>query len=439
MSARGKKIVIGITGGIAAYKSCELVRALKREGAEVRVVMTRAATEFVQPLSFATLSGNPVITTLFPQGSQAEIEHIDLSRWADCMVICPATANTIAALAHGFADDPVSATVRAARVPVVICPAMNTAMWEDALVQRNIDILRETGCSFVDPGFGALATASEGEGWGRLAEIDQIVSEVRVAVHREKPLAGKNVLVTAGRTDEYLDPVRMITNPATGRMGFALAEAARALGANVTLISGPTSLLAPPHVEFEPVVSAEQMAQSVQRHYPGSDMLIMAAAVADYRPQKIAANKIKKTAAPLTLKLERTTDILQMVAAKKRGAVHVGFALETADELSNAKEKLKRKRLDLIVVNNPTVPNAGFAHSTNHATLIDRTGKVVELEMMPKTDLAYVILEYAQEFLLTTAASASAARGIDHDKRRRSAAKLPLKRERRSARALRRR
>jgi len=431
MSARGKKIVLGVTGGIAAYKSCELVRALKREGAEIRVAMTRSATEFVQPLTFATLSGNPVVTTLFPQGTQAEIEHIDLSRWADGIVICPATANMIASLAHGFADDPVSATVRAARVPVVVCPAMNSAMWEDALVQRNIEVLREAGYYFVDPAFGPLATASEGESWGRLAEIEHILSEIRVVLHTEKPLAGKKVLVTAGRTDEYLDPVRMITNPATGRMGFALAEAARALGAKVTLISGPTTLIAPPHIEFVPVVSADQMAAGVQKHYPNTDILIMAAAVADYRPKTIAANKIKKTDGPLTLKLERTTDILQTVAAKKRHAVHVGFALETTNELAHAKEKLSKKRLDLIVVNNPTVPKAGFVHSTNRVTIIDRAGELVTLEVMPKIDLAYVILDHAHRFLSDKRAAATISHHL-------GVKKMQVKNGRRIAGALRR-
>ena len=432
MSVRGKKIALGVTGGIAAYKSCELVRALKREGAEIRVMMTRAASEFVQPLTFATLSGNPVVTTLFLQGTQAEIEHIDLSRWADGIVICPATANMIASLAHGFADDPISATVRAARVPVIVCPAMNSAMWEDVLVQRNIDVLREAGYHFVDPAFGPLASAGEGEGWGRLAELEHIVSEIRVAVHAEKPLAGKKVLVTAGRTDEYLDPVRMITNPATGRMGFALAEAARALGANVTLISGPTTLLAPPQIEFVPVVSADQMAAGVQKHYPNTDILIMAAAVADYRPKMIAPNKIKKTDAPLILKLERTTDILQMVAAKKRHAVHVGFALETTDELAHAKEKLSTKRLDLIVVNNPTAPEAGFAHSTNRATIIDRTGDLINLDVMPKIDLAYLILDHTLRFLSGKKTAATVPHHLGVVK------KMPVKNGRRTADALRR-
>lgn len=399
MSLAGKKIVLGITGGIAAYKSCELVRELKRQGAQVRVVMTPAATEFVTPLTFATLSGNPVITHLFPQGSHAEIEHIDLSRWADGIVICPVTANTLAVLAHGFADDPVSTTVRAARVPVVLCPAMNSAMWEDPLVKRNVLLLQEAGYTFVEPAFGALATLSEGEGWGRLADLEHILAEVRVVLHREKPLAGKKVLVTAGRTEEYLDPVRMITNPATGRMGFAMAEAARALGARVTLIAGPTFLPAPARVDFVPVVSAAQMSAAVQRHYPGTDVLVMAAAVADYRPKTAAQDKIKKADTHPTLKLERTTDILHMLAAKKGHAVHVGFALETTNELSHAQEKLRKKRLDLIAVNNPRVPGAGFATSTNRITLLDRNGGVVELAMMPKLDLAFAILEQAQRFL----------------------------------------
>jgi phosphopantothenoylcysteine decarboxylase/phosphopantothenate--cysteine ligase len=415
MSLAGKKIVLGVTGGIAAYKSCELVRELKRQGFSVRVAMTPAATQFVSPLSFATLSGSPVVTDLFLPGSHADIEHIDLSRWAECIVVCPATANTIAALAHGFADDPVSATIRAGRVPVVICPAMNTAMWEDPLVQRNVLLLKETGYQFVEPGYGAMATASEGEGWGRLAELEQIISEVRAALHHEKPLNGKKVVVTAGRTDEYLDPVRMITNPATGRMGFALADAARALGARVSLISGPADLLPPPRVEFVSVVSAEQMAEAVERHYPGTDILVMAAAVADYRPKAIAPQKIKKSDAALTLKLEHTTDILKMVASKKRQAVHVGFALETTNEINNARTKLRAKRLDLIVVNNPNEVGAGFASDTNRATILDRHNHVTPLDMMPKIDLAFAILDHAQRFL--PAPKSMAKRG---DKNRRN-------------------
>ncbi len=399
MSLAGKKIVLGVTGGIAAYKSCELVREFKRQGFSVRVAMTPAATQFVSPLTFATLSGSPVVTDLFLQGSRADIEHIDLSRWAECIVVCPATANTIAALAHGFANDPVSATVRAARVPVVICPAMNSAMWEDPLVQRNVLLLKETGYQFVEPGYGAMATASEGEGWGRLAELEHIISEVRTALHHEKPLNGKKVVVTAGRTDEYLDPVRMITNPASGRMGFALADAARALGARVTLISGPTHLLPPPRVEFVSVVSAEQMAEAVERHYPGTDILVMAAAVADYRPKIRALQKIKKSDAPFMVKLESTTDILKKLAAKKRHTVHVGFALETTNEINNARTKLRAKRLDLIVVNNPNEPGAGFASETNRATILDRHNNEAPLDVMPKIDLAFAILEHARRFL----------------------------------------
>lgn len=408
LSLAGKKIVLGVTGGIAAYKSCELVRELRRELAQVRVVMTPAAAEFVAPLSFAALSGHPVITDLFPQGSRTEIEHIDLSRWAEGIAVCPVTANTLAVLAHGFADDPVSATVRAARVPVVLCPAMNPAMWEDPLVQRNVLLLREAGYAFVEPAFGALATASEGEGWGRLADLKHILAELRAALHVEKPLAGKKVLVTAGRTEEYVDPVRMITNPATGRMGFACAEAAAALGGRVTLIAGPTFLTPPRRVDFVSVVSAGDMAAAVQRHYPHTDVLIMAAAVADYRPQRVAPEKIKKTGNRLTLALARTPDILEMVAAHKGQAVHIGFALETTNELANAQEKLQKKRLDIIAVNNPRATGAGFATSTNRVTLLDRNGKVEELGLMPKLELACAILERAQKFLPVRRKSRSA-------------------------------
>jgi phosphopantothenoylcysteine decarboxylase/phosphopantothenate--cysteine ligase len=311
------------------------------------------------------------------------------------IVLCPATANLLAKLAQGFADDPVSASVRAARVPLVLCPAMNSAMWEDALVQRNVALLKENGYRFVDPEFGALATTTEGEGWGRLARLDWILSEILAALQKQKPLAGKKVLVTAGRTEEYLDPVRMFTNPSTGRMGFALAEAARALGGRVTLISGPTNLTPPYEVELVPVVSAAEMAAAAQKHYPDADVLAMAAAVSDYRPRTMAPEKMKKTAASFQLEFERTADILATLGEQKSRALHIGFAVETENELENAKDKLRRKRLDLIVLNNPRHAGAGFAAETTRVTLVDRNGQVQELELMSKLAVAFKIFEQA--------------------------------------------
>lgn len=409
MPFTGKKILLGVSGGIAAYKSCELVREWRRRGAVVRVMMTSRATEFVTPMTFAALSEQPVLTNLFSQapptfennygkagqGQSAVIEHIDWSRWPEVIVLCPVTANLLAKLANGFADDPVSATVRAAKVPIVLCPAMNAAMWEDALVQRNVRLLKENGYRFVDPEFGAFATTQEGEGWGRLASLAAILTETLAALQKEKPLAGKKVLVTAGRTEEYLDPVRMLTNPATGRMGFALAEAALALGGKVTLISGPTNLPPLRGIEFVPVVSAAEMAKAALQHYPGTDVLAMSAAVSDYRPRTVAPEKMKKSAATFQIELERTVDILATLGEQKKRALHIGFAVETENELANAQDKLRRKKLDLIVLNNPRDTGAGFGVETNRVTLVDREGRVEELAVMSKLAVAFKIFARA--------------------------------------------
>lgn len=409
MPFTGKKILLGVSGGIAAYKSCELVREWRRRGAVVRVMMTSRATEFVTPMTFAALSEQPVLTNLFPQapptfennygkagqGQSAAIEHIDWSRWPEVIVLCPVTANLLAKLANGFADDPVSATVRAAKVPIVLCPAMNAAMWEDALVQRNVSLLKENGYRFVDPEFGAFATTQEGEGWGRLASLAAILTETLAALQKEKPLAGKKVLVTAGRTEEYLDPVRMLTNPATGRMGFALAEAALALGGKVTLISGPTNLLPLRGIEFVPVVSAAEMANAALQHYPGTDVLAMSAAVSDYRPRAVAPEKMKKSAAAFQIELERTVDILATLGEQKKRALHIGFAVETENELANAQDKLRRKKLDLIVLNNPRDAGAGFGVETNRVTFVDREGRIEKLALMSKLAVAFKIFEKA--------------------------------------------
>jgi len=389
--------LLGVSGGIAAYKSCELVRELRRRGAVVRVMMTSRATRFVTPTTFAALSEQPVLTDIFPNGQSAAIEHIDWSRWPEMIVLCPATANLLAKLAHGFADDPVSATVRAAKVPIVLCPAMNSAMWEDALVQRNVSLLKENDYRFVDPEFGAFATTTEGEGWGRLARLEWIISEILSALQKQKPLAGKKILVTAGRTEEYLDPVRMITNPSTGRMGFALAEAARALGGQVMLISGPTNLTPPHGVEFVPVVSAADMAHAAIKNYPNTDVLAMSAAVSDYRPRLVAPEKMKKGASTFQMEFERTVDILATLGEQKTRALHIGFAVETENELDNAKDKLRRKKLDLIVLNNPRHSGAGFGVETNRVTLVDRNGQVQELELMSKLAVAFKIFEQAMK------------------------------------------
>lgn len=393
MRFTGKKIVLGVSGGIACYKSCELLREFKRQGATVRVMMTPSATEFVRPLTFAALSENPVLTNMFPEAGAAVIEHINWSRWGEVIVVCPATANTLARLANGFADEPVSATIRAARVPVVLCPAMNSAMWDDALVQRNLKTLLNAGYRCVAPEFGDLATTAEGAGWGRLARLEWIIAEVLAALQLSQPLQGMKVLVTAGRTEEYLDPVRMLTNPASGRMGFAVAEVARALGAEVILVHGPTELPPPYQIKTVPVVSAQHMRDAVLEHYPGAQVLVMTAAVSDYRPRQFAPEKIKKGEAAAMIELEENDDILKLLSRQKTQALHVGFALETENAIKNAQGKLQQKALDLIVLNNAKEAGAGFKSETNHVTLIDRHGGIETLPTLTKVEVAFEILQ----------------------------------------------
>lgn len=388
----GKNIVLGVCGGIAAYKSCELLRELRRQGASVRVMMTPGAREFISPLTFAALSEHSVMTDAFALSEKAEIEHIKWARWAEAIVVCPATANTIARIAQGFADDPVSTTIRASRVPIVICPAMNSAMWEDRLVQRNVALLREAGYHIVEPEHGALATSTEGEGVGRLARLEWILSAIIAAVQKERPLQGKKILITAGRTEEYFDPVRMLTNPSTGKMGFALSEAAVALGAEkVVLVHGPTNLPAPYKVQMVPVVSAADMYNAAMAHYEGTDILVMSAAVSDYRPASVSSEKMKKLPGKLTLELESTQDILYALGERKTKAIHVGFAVETFDEIENARAKLRRKNLDFIVVNNPRDAGAGFGTDTNQVAILDAKGGIEKLVLMSKVEVGFEI------------------------------------------------
>ena len=400
MLLSGRKILLGVSGGIAAYKACELVRELRRRDAQVRVMMTPSAREFVTPLTFAALSENPVLSDLFPDRGSAKIEHIDWSRWPEVIVVCPATATTLARLANGFADEPISATIRAAQdIAVVLCPAMNSGMWEDRAVQANIARLRDYGHRVVEPEFGAFATSTEGIGWGRLARQESILLEILMALHPEAPLQDKKLLVTAGRTDEYLDPVRMLTNPATGKMGFALAEAGLALGGKVTLIHGPTQLTPPVCAKTVPVVSASEMKVAVMEHYSGTDIVLMAAAVSDYRPTEIATEKLKKSGEDLTLHLRRNDDILELLGRQKRAACHVGFAVETENERAHAFEKLQRKKLDLVVLNNPKTPGAAFGHNTNQVVLLDAQGNVEELPLLSKLEVAFRILNKTVELV----------------------------------------
>ena len=385
-----KRIVLGVTGGIAAYKAAELVRELVRAKAQVYVIMTRSAQEFVTPLTFQTLSGNPVSTDLFNLIGESEIGHISLADRADILVIVPATANIIGKIAGGIADDMLSTVVFATKAPVLLAPAMNVHMWGNPICRENIQKLRARGYHFVEPEAGELACGYEGK--GRLAEIPAIGEGIR-AVLTAQDLSGETVLVTAGPTEEDLDPVRFLSNHSSGKMGYALAKAARRRGAEVILVSGPTSLSPPAGVNLVSVRSALEMREAVFHHLEKASILLMAAAVSDYRPKQAASQKMKKTSAPMTLELERNPDILLEAGRSKGNRLWVGFAAETENLLKNAKEKLARKNLDLIVANDVSQPGAGFRVDTNIVRVIDRSGRAEKLPLMSKEDLADRILD----------------------------------------------
>jgi phosphopantothenoylcysteine decarboxylase/phosphopantothenate--cysteine ligase len=398
----GKNILLGVTGSIAAYKAADIVRKLKARGAEVKVMMTATARHFVAPWTFRSLTGHGVITDLFPESSTA-VPHIDLAGWADLVLIAPATANSIGKAASGIADDMMSTVVLATRAPVCFAPAMNTHMLDHPAVTENIATLRKRGCHFIAPEKGTLACGWEGT--GRLAAIEHIIDAVALLCSRSEELAGKCVLVTAGRTEEPLDPVRFLSNPATGKMGFALVEAARSRGAEVSLVSGPTHLCPPSGVDTVEVRTAEEMAQRVFERYEQCDILLMAAAVADFRPKVVSPTKMKKGDAALTLPLERTTDILAELGRRKKGRLHVGFALETEGSIERAKQKMASKNLDMIVLNDITEEGAGFGLDTNVVSLIDRSGNVERLAKMSKREVADNIVERLVGMLEIQAAS----------------------------------
>jgi len=389
---KGKQIVLGVTGSIAAYKAVELASRLVKAGATVDVVMTEAATEFVTPLTFQSITARPVVIEMFKLLRETDIAHVSLARRADVLVIAPATANTIAKLAAGLADNMLTATALATTAPIVVAPAMETGMYENPATQESLARLRQRGVTIIEPGYGRLASGTIGV--GRLAEVEEIMGTIRMVLGRGGDLAGRKVVVTAGGTQEPIDPVRFIGNPSSGRMGYSLAEAARDRGAVVTLIAGPTTLPKPVGVDFIPVRTAEEMREAVLEATPGADVLIMAAAVADYRPASIAGRKIKKGKERLTLELVRNPDILAEVA--DRQLLKVGFAAETEDLIENARAKLTEKRLDLIVAN--PVP-ASFGGDTIQATLIARDGEVTELPPLPKSELAELVLDKVVELL----------------------------------------
>ncbi len=387
---KGKKIILGVTGGIAAYKAAELVRELVRAGAEVFVVMTHSAQAFITPLTFQTLSGNKVTTELFSLIEESEIGHIALADRAELLVIAPATANIIGKIAGGIADDMLTTIVMATKAPVLLAPAMNVHMWENPICQENIQKLRSRGFHFIDPEAGDLACGYEGK--GRLAEVPAIVEEIR-SILSPKDLSGETLLVTAGPTEEPIDPVRFLSNRSSGKMGFAVARAARRRGAQVILVSGPSALPVPSGVKFIPVRTAAEMREVVLGNLPGVSVLVMAAAVSDYRPKGTSPEKIKKSRAELTLPLELNPDILHEAGQRKEKRLLIGFAAETESLLANARKKLEEKNLDLIVANDVRLPGAGFQVDTNVVKLIDRSGKVEELPLMSKEDLADCVLD----------------------------------------------
>lgn len=382
----GKKIVLGVTGSIAAYKAVDVARQLSRAGAEVDVVMTEEAAWFVAPLSFRTLTGRAVVTGMV-DSPELIAPHVVLAQ-ADAVVIAPATANIIARLAHGIADDVLCCTVLATTAPVVIAPAMESHMYENPVTQENLSKLKARGFIFVGPSFGELASGEEGP--GRFADTADIVGAVSRVLGRKGDLAGRKVVVTAGGTQESIDPVRCITNRSSGKMGYALAEAARDRGAEVTLITAPTSLARPAGVEVVDVVTTAEMLRAVKGAVLKADALVMAAAVTDYRPRKPSREKIKKGSAGLTLELERTPDILSEV---RGNFVRVGFAAESGDLVKNATKKLKQKKLDLIVANDITAEDSGFGADTNRVTIIDKAGKVDSLPLLSKREVAEKVLD----------------------------------------------
>ena len=387
---KGKKIILGVTGGIAAYKAAELVRELVRAGAEVFVVMTRSAQAFITPLTFQALSGNKVTTELFSLTEESEIGHIALADRAELLVIAPATANIIGKIAAGIADDLLTTIVMATQAPILLAPAMNVHMWENPICRENVQKLRGRGLHFIDPAAGELACGYEGK--GRLAEIPAIFEEIR-SLLSPKDLSGETLLVTAGPTEEPIDPVRFLSNRSSGKMGFSIARAARLRGARVILVSGPSALPVPSGVKFIPVRTAAEMREAVLGSLPGVSMLVMAAAVSDYRPRGTSPEKIKKSRAELTLSLELNPDILHEAGQRKEKRLLIGFAAETESLLANARKKLAEKNLDLIVANDVRLPGAGFQVDTNVVKLIDRSGKVEELPLMSKEDLADCVLD----------------------------------------------
>jgi phosphopantothenoylcysteine decarboxylase/phosphopantothenate--cysteine ligase len=385
-----KSVILAVCGGIAAYKSVEILRLLKRHKADVRVIMTRSAQWFVGALTFEALSGQPVFRDMFQEGSEASFRHIEWAREADGVIIAPATANMIGKLANGIADDPLSTFMLAVTSPVLLCPSMNAHMYESKAVQRNLDTLRSDGYFVLEPAFGQLACGTTGP--GRLPEPEEIIDRF-LACLSPKDLKGKKILVTAGPTIEPIDPVRFISNPSSGKMGFAIARAAEHRGAEVVLISGPTRLTDPINVTTIRVRTADEMAHAVFQQMNNADVIIKSAAVSDYRPEKTEAHKIKKKKNELVLRLQPTQDILKTLGQQKKHQVLVGFAAETKDLEKNATQKMAEKNLDIIAGNLVGSRDSGFESDTNSVTLFFKDGSREVLPLMEKMEVAHILLD----------------------------------------------
>ena len=401
MRLNGKRILLGVTGSIAAYKAVELLRLLTKAGAEVQVVMTEAATKFVAPLTFETLSRQEVLQDMWSLAYSHRIGHVEATQRADLFVVVPATARSIARLALGLADDFLSCIYLASRCPVVVAPAMDCDMLEHQAVQENLGRLRDRGVHIVEPDTGPLASGMVGR--GRLADLSQILDRIELILAPRQDLAGQVVLVTAGPTREPLDPVRFLSNRSSGKMGYAIAEAAAARGAHVILVSGPTALSAPPGVDRIQVETAEEMHRAVLAKLETAGVVIKAAAVADYRPKRQADRKIKKNQAVPEVALEPTPDILAELGKRKGKRILVGFAAETDDLLDNARTKLQRKNLDLVVANDVQEAGAGFDVDTNVVTILDAAGGAEKLPLLPKREVADRILDRVATLLRNSA------------------------------------
>ena len=390
----GKNIVLGVTGSIAVYKAVDLASKLTQKGLTVDVVMTKAAQEFVTPLTFRSITHRPVVTEMFELASEFSVEHVALAERADVMVVAPATANTIAKIAVGIADEMLSCTVLATRAPVIIAPAMDVGMYENPITQENIQKLRSRGFTIVGPGEGRLASGLTGA--GRLVDNEEILNAIYQVLGRRGDLSGKEIIISAGGTREPIDLARYISNRSSGKMGYAIAEAARDRGATVTLVTGPTALKMPTGVEVIEVETASQMRDALHKAVTNADAIIMAAAVADYRMATIPEGKIKRESDTLTLDLVKTDDIIGSIQGN---LIKIGFAAESDDLEARANDKLKRKQLDLIVANDITAKDSGFAVDTNQVTFIDRNGNSDKLPLMLKTEVAHKILDKLAELL----------------------------------------